>query len=120
MEFVLLFLGVLAVGGAAFATVGTRRSREASRREHAGQDDGGVPLFGLVEPVASLPPVLLPERPGPGDARRVRFAVALRGYRCDQVDAVLESLDAEIGRLNAELDDARSGSVIRTTTENPE
>lgn len=46
-----------------------------------------------------------PDRPGPGlppgplgagDLERLRFAVGLRGYRMDEVDAVLDRLAAEL------------------------
>lgn len=66
---------------------------------------------GLEPPVRSLPPVGLPDPPRPADLDRLRFAVALRGYRMDQVDAVLDRLrdrlvaqDREIDRLRARLD----------------
>ncbi len=44
------------------------------------------------------PPLALPaDRPlVPADLAALRFAVALRGYRMDQVDAVLDRLAAEL------------------------
>ncbi|WP_321166885.1 DivIVA domain-containing protein [Arthrobacter sp. Leaf234] len=66
--------------------------------------------LGLVEPVASLPPVLLPDDPSGTDVDAVRFGLGLRGYRMDQVDEVLDRLssalearDATIRALRAEL-----------------
>jgi len=97
VEIVLLFVAVLVVGGTVFALSGRRRTSGAPR-----EADGGL-LVGLVEPVPSLPPVLLPARPTASDIGRVRFAVGLRGYRADQVDEVLEVLGGEIERLRAEL-----------------
>ncbi|MCW1250587.1 DivIVA domain-containing protein, partial [Acaricomes phytoseiuli] len=44
----------------------------------------------LAPPLPNLPPVLLPERPGPKDVAKVRFSLGLRGYRMDQVDQVLD------------------------------
>lgn len=70
---------------------------------------------GFDEPVASLPPVLLPAYPKPSDVDHLRFALGLRGYRMDQVDQVLDELrdelaekDAEIARLRAALGSADS------------
>ncbi|MEE1620394.1 DivIVA domain-containing protein [Zafaria sp. J156] len=102
----LLFIAIALLGAAAlFASGRFRRSVEGTHA--AASNDGG--LLGLVEPVATLPPVLLPARPGPDDVERLRLAVGLRGYRCDQVDEVLGELGAEIGRLNDELDALRKG-----------
>lgn len=65
---------------------------------------------GLQPPVASLPPVLLPEKPQAADVDKLRFALGLRGYRMDQVDEVLDALrdaisakDQTIADLRAEL-----------------
>jgi len=59
---------------------------------------------GLDAPASSLPARGLP----PGDVSAddlgaVRFAPALRGYRMDQVDAVLDRLADELARRDAEL-----------------
>jgi len=59
---------------------------------------------GLDAPASSLPSRGLP----PGDVSAddlgaVRFAPALRGYRMDQVDAVLDRLADELARRDAEL-----------------
>ncbi|MPY09611.1 DivIVA domain-containing protein [Arthrobacter sp. KR32] len=74
--------------------------------DRSGRGDG----LGLVEPVASLPPVLLPDDPSGSDVDAVRFGLGLRGYRMDQVDEVLDRLstalearDATIRALRAEL-----------------
>ncbi|AYY14305.1 DivIVA domain-containing protein [Actinobacteria bacterium YIM 96077] len=51
----------------------------------------------------------LPERSlRPSDLENIRFAVVLRGYRMDQVDGVIERLEAELewrDRRIAELED---------------
>jgi DivIVA domain-containing protein len=74
---------------------------------------------GVLPPVeADRPgPVLPPGPVSPGDVHDVRFAVAVRGYRMDQVDAVLERLADEIaerdvllGRLHADREDGPQGS----------
>ena len=73
-----------------------------------------------IEPVASLPPVLLPEHAAAADIDRLRFAVGLRGYRMDQVDQVLDDLrdqisakDQKIQALGEELE------RLRPPTEQP-
>ena len=103
MEIGLLFVAVLVLGGIVFALSGKRRTSGAPR-----EADRGV-LVGLVEPVPSLPPVLLPAHPRASDIGQVRFAVGLRGYRADQVDEVLGVLGGEIERLRAELATRQSG-----------
>ena len=65
---------------------------------------GGVALVaaGRGEPMAPAyddrPDALVPrDRPlGPDDLRRVRFSLALRGYRMAEVDALLSRLAAEM------------------------
>lgn len=147
METVLLFLALALVGAVAFLLVGSRRGvatgnghdggavgtgrgAAAGYGASAGSGPAGgrrAEIVGLAEPIASLPPVLLPEHPVPADIERLRLAVGLRGYRCDQVDEVLDVLAAEIGRLTQELDarsseveNARHGPVISTTNHSPE
>ncbi|MHA7143167.1 DivIVA domain-containing protein [Arthrobacter sp. TmT3-37] len=68
------------------------------------QGDG----LGLVEPVASLPPVLLPDVPAAADVDAVRFGLGLRGYRMDQVDEVLDRLAAALEERDALIGDLRS------------
>lgn len=97
MEYVLLFLAVGVLGATVFLVVGRRRG------------GGPLPAQALGEPTASLPPVLLPERMRAEDVQRVRFSLGARGYRCDQVDDVLDALSVEIERLHRELDRAQSG-----------
>jgi DivIVA domain-containing protein len=59
---------------------------------------------GLDEPASSLPGRGLP--PGPftlQDVDRVRFSPALRGYRMDEVDDVVDRLVDELRRLEDEV-----------------
>ena len=59
---------------------------------------------GLDAPASSLPGRGLPE--GPVDVAaldRVRFSPALRGYRMDEVDDVLDRLSDELRRRDEEL-----------------
>lgn len=50
-----------------------------------------------------MPPVLLPEDVQPADLGRLRFSVAFRGYRMDQVDAVLARLEEALAERDAAL-----------------
>ena len=109
MSFFLVFLAIALVG-AAFL-LGTGRASKVFRGRR-GADDGGRRALddGFDQPVANLPPVLLPAEAEPSDVDRLRFAVGLRGYRMDQVDQVLDELrdqlaakDRQIADLAAEL-----------------
>ncbi|MCC3290387.1 DivIVA domain-containing protein [Arthrobacter sp. zg-Y1110] len=100
MTFLLVFLAIAVLGLAAVFGIGRLRPGSANSMPAAA---GGLP-----EPDPRLPPVLLPEHPVAGDVSRVRFSVALRGYRMDQVDTVLdrfaealEERDARIRTLEA-------------------
>ena len=113
MVYVLLVLAILVLGAAVLMGVGTRRARL-----HGGgarYEPTRVPIQGLVEPVASLPPVLLPAEPKPADIEAVGFSLALRGYRCDQVDEVLDALSAEIDRLHQVIAQRGKERVISNT-----
>lgn len=85
------------------------RLRRPSAEHGSETVPGPVEVQGLAEPDPRLPPVLLPQDPGADDVLRLRLSVAPRGYRMDQVDAVLDRLartlaekDERIGRLEAE------------------
>ncbi|MBG6223796.1 DivIVA domain-containing protein [Arthrobacter sp. CAN_A2] len=129
MTIFLVILAVLLVGGTAILASGrplpaplrrfgavARTGSGAHPADGQPGDDGGRDApsrqdgLGLVEPVASLPPVLLPEYPSAPDVDAVRFGLGLRGYRMDQVDEVLDRLaaalaerDALIGALRSQL-----------------
>jgi len=115
VSFFLVFLAI-ALAGAAFL-LGTGRASKVFRTPRGADDAGPRSLDdGFDQPVANLPPVLLPAEAEPSDVDRLRFAVGLRGYRMDQVDQVLDELreqlevkdrkiadlGAELGRLRAE------------------
>lgn len=53
---------------------------------------GRLPLDAMSDPVHSTPATGLPLGPVAGDVDGVRFDRTLRGYRTDQVDAVLHAL----------------------------
>jgi DivIVA domain-containing protein len=105
VSFFLIFLAIAVIGAALFVGADFASGFFRSRR-----DAGSALLDGFDEPVASLPPVLLPAEAAPADIDRVRFALGLRGYRMDQVDQVLDDLrdqiaarDREIAHLKTEL-----------------
>jgi len=123
----LVILAILLVGGIALLASGRtppalrqrpgavpNRATEAPGAQHTAEDDGGKGLpathdgFGLVEPVASLPPVLLPASPSARDIDAVRFGLGLRGYRMDQVDEVLDRLAVTLEERDAVIRDLRS------------
>jgi DivIVA domain-containing protein len=69
-----------------------------------------VLVFGRGEQLAPLPPrtspAQLPEAGITGEnVERVRFALALRGYRMSDVDWTLHRLGAEVDRLRAAVTD---------------
>lgn len=116
----LVFLAIVLIG--VTAVIGTDIGAGIFRKGRPGSqliDDG------FDEPVASLPPVLLPADPKPADIDHLRFALGLRGYRMDQVDHVLDELrdllaakDAEIERLRSQLRSRgpRTAPVARDTS----
>ena len=105
VSFFLIFLAIVLIGVAVLLGTGRRRKSSAAAGADAQPWEDG-----FDEPVASLPPVLLPENAEPSDVDRLRFAVGLRGYRMDQVDQVLDELrdqiaakDRKIAELGEEL-----------------
>ena len=76
-------VGVLLVGGFAALIVG-----------RVGYDPLSEATTTQADPVLS-------EEFGPGEISAVRFDTALRGYRMDQVDAVLDQLQTRIAELEA-------------------
>ncbi|MHA7210892.1 DivIVA domain-containing protein [Arthrobacter sp. MDT1-65] len=129
MTIFLVILAVLLVGGTAVLASGRPLPGPLQRlavgtRAGSGPDAAGgagpsavvrnaqVPAprmpRGLVEPVASLPPVLLPEAPSAHDVDAIRFGLGLRGYRMDQVDEVLDRLAAALEDRDAVIAGLRS------------
>lgn len=111
MSFFLVFVAI--VLAAVAILLGTDLAPRIFRRRAGEQpfEDG------FDEPVASLPPVLLPADAAPADVDSIRFGVGVRGYRMDQVDQVLDELrdqiarkDSDLERLRTELESQRSES----------
>jgi DivIVA domain-containing protein len=74
----------------------------------------GVIAGGLDEPASSIPARGLPEGPvAASDLDGLRFTPALRGYRIDQVEAVLDRLREEVARRDDELTRAGADLAVR-------
>ncbi len=86
----------------AAAAAGVRFRRSARRGPWAVQ--------GMAEPAASLPPILLPEKPRAADVGAVRFGRALQGYRTDQVHEVLERLAGALAERDVLIEELRRGT----------
>jgi len=97
----LAFLGIAAVGAAALFASGRTGARRRGRAD--AQAYPAVPADVLGEPDPRLPPVLLPEHPGAADIGELKFSVAFRGYRMDEVDEVLQRLAAALLERDAAL-----------------
>ena len=100
MTTLLVFIAVLAAGGVALAVTGVPGSRRSAKGPGP---DAAVRGPGLTEPDPRLPAVLLPDQVMPADIGRLRFSVAFRGYRMDQVDAVLARLESALAERDAAL-----------------
>lgn len=69
----------------------------------AGKIRGGMP-----EPTSTLPDVELPaHNVATEDVDAIRFSVGFRGYRMDEVDAVLDRLGLELGAREEEIRELR-------------
>jgi DivIVA domain-containing protein len=69
----------------------------------AGKVRGGLPA-----PASTLPEVELPaDAMATRDVDAIRFSVGFRGYRMDEVDAVLDRLGLELGAREEELRELR-------------
>jgi DivIVA domain-containing protein len=118
VSFFLVFLAIALIGVAILLGTGTASKVFRGRPRAGGErhERGHRPFAdGFDEPVANLPPVLLPARPEPSDVDRLRFGIGLRGYRMDQVDQVLDELrdqlaarDRTVAELEGELERLRA------------
>jgi DivIVA domain-containing protein len=106
VSFFLVFLAIVLIG--ATALIGTDLGAGMLRKKRARAPFAGDGFSdGFNDPVASLPPVLLPDDATPADVDHVRFALGLRGYRMDQVDQVLDDLRDQLAARNAEIERLR-------------
>jgi DivIVA domain-containing protein len=107
VSFFLVFLAIVLVGAVVWAGAGGpagvfRRGRPGGVR------DSGLLDSGFEQPVANLPPVLLPADAAPADVDRVRFSLGLRGYRMDQVDQVLDDLRDQLEAKRGEVEQLKA------------
>jgi DivIVA domain-containing protein len=73
---------------------------------------------GLPAPTSSRPDLDLPSAAlTPADIDTVRFSVGLRGYRMDEVDAVLDRLSEELGAREQEIAELRQQAAGPTPGE---
>jgi DivIVA domain-containing protein len=68
---------------------------------------GRIDYDPMAQPTTTQADPVLSEGFGSGEISALRFDTALRGYRMDQVDAVLERLQARIAELEASGDHTR-------------
>ncbi|HEY8700861.1 MAG TPA: DivIVA domain-containing protein [Arthrobacter sp.] len=117
VSFFLVFLAIVLIGATLWAGAGGQ-SGFFGRRSAGDPNASGLLDAGFEQPVANLPPVLLPADAVADDVDKVRFSLALRGYRMDQVDQVLDELRdqlagkyEEIEKLRAQLLEAEHSKV---------
>ena len=107
VSFFLVFLAIVLIGATVWAGAGGPSGIFRRGRTGAGPLDDGLLGAGFEQPVANLPPVLLPAEAAPADVDRVRFSLGLRGYRMDQVDQVLDELRDQLAAKDGEVERLR-------------
>ena len=75
---------------------------------------GRLPYDGLSEPVHTTPRIDLPADLDADDIAALQFDTALRGYRMDQVDAVLRTLKNRVAALEDEVARSRDLEPARS------
>ncbi|HYH75931.1 MAG TPA: DivIVA domain-containing protein [Arthrobacter sp.] len=119
MSFFLVFLAIVLVGAVVWAGAG-RPAGIFRRGRPSGARDSGLLDGGFEQPVANLPPVLLPADAAPADVDRVRFSLGLRGYRMDQVDQVLDDLRDQLAAKREEVEQLKARLLeVQRTAQNP-
>ena len=68
-----------------------------------------------VEPDRSPLGVLPPDEVGPTEVERLRFSLAFRGYRMDEVDDVLDRLTAELTQRDERIAELGTDGPADTT-----
>jgi DivIVA domain-containing protein len=63
-----------------------------------------------VDPDRAPLGVLPPDEVGPTEVERLRFSLAFRGYRMDEVDDVLDRLTAELADRDARIAELQAGA----------
>jgi DivIVA domain-containing protein len=88
---------------------------------------GGVALVaaGRGSAMPDAPPdrapfgVLPPDAVGPAEVERLRFSLAFRGYRMDEVDDVLDRLTAELAERDARIAELTGADPAELTGADP-
>lgn len=104
VSFFLVFLAIVLIGATVWAGAGGHSRIFGRGRTGAEVLDHELLGRGFEQPVANLPPVLLPSEAAPADVDRVRFSLGLRGYRMDQVDQVLDELRDQLAAKHQEVE----------------
>lgn len=100
VSYFLIFLAVVVIAAAAFYVVGLNKPGATA----------DIYQDAMAQPVANLPPVLLPKAPVSADVDRLRFSLGLRGYRMDQVDEVLDHLRDELAAKDLRIAELEAGA----------
>ena len=77
---------------------------------------GRLDVDPLAEPTHTAPDHGLPAEPGASDVDAVRFDTAPRGYRMDEVDALIGRLSADLAAREADLREAGRSTDAGTPT----
>lgn len=72
-----------------------------------------------VDPDRAPLGVLPPDDIGPSEVERLRFSLAFRGYRMDEVDDVLDRLTAELADRDARIAELQAGAPAEATDQVP-
>jgi DivIVA domain-containing protein len=96
VEVLFVVLALALVGGIAVVAAGGDTRPRTARRGNASRA-GALPADVMLDARPDRPPLGLPAgRLAPDDLDALRFSSALRGYRMDQVDEVLDRLRDEL------------------------
>lgn len=132
VSFFLVFLAIVLIGATVWAGAGNRHGVFRRGRSADGANiganvsansgrlgAGGLLDGGFEQPVANLPPVLLPAEAAPDDIDRIRFSLGLRGYRMDQVDQVLDELRDQLAAKQEEVERLRARLLLEAEGSEP-
>ena len=128
VSFFLVFLAIVLIGATLWAGAGGRHGVSRRGRSPGGANisansgrlgAGGLLDGGFEQPVANLPPVLLPAEAAPDDIDRIRFSLGLRGYRMDQVDQVLDELRDQLAAKQEEVERLRAQLLLEAEGSEP-
>lgn len=112
MSLLLVFLAIAIAGGTITLASGRLRGSQTDAASSRRKRGGASEVDAMAEPAATMPPVLLPNHPDPRDIAGLRFSVAFRGYRMDQVDAVLKRLASDLVQRNELLAELRQRNEL--------